>query len=122
MPASLHAQKNLQDNVPPIRPPCPTCGEAMRMVSVTSAKESVVYGYLCSSDHVFEFTIRDQVDHLNWRGREQEPSMDPESQEDRSTIEDRFAEQDVSKYSTWSSVVVIVGVMVVLALLYFFLR
>jgi hypothetical protein len=122
MPASLHAQKNLQDNVPPIRPPCPTCGEAMRMVSVTSAKESVVYGYLCSSDHVFEFTIRGQVDHLSWRGREQEPSMDPESQEDRSTIEDRFAEQDVPRYSTWSSVVVIVGVMVVLALLYFFLR
>ena len=48
--------------------------------------------------------------------------MDPESQEDRSTIEDRFAEQDVRRYSTWSSVVVIVGVMVVLALLYFLLR
>jgi hypothetical protein len=32
----------------------------MRMVSVTPAKESVVYGYLCSSDHVFEFTIRDR--------------------------------------------------------------
>jgi hypothetical protein len=48
--------------------------------------------------------------------------MDPESQEDRSTIEDRFAEQDGPRYSTWSSVAVIVGVMVVLALLYFFLR
>jgi len=48
--------------------------------------------------------------------------MDPESQEDRSTIEDRFAEQDVRSYSAWSSIVVIVGVMVVLALLYFFLR
>jgi hypothetical protein len=48
--------------------------------------------------------------------------MDPESQEDRSTIEDHFAEQDVRRYSNWSSVVVIVGVMVVLALLYFFLR
>jgi hypothetical protein len=48
--------------------------------------------------------------------------MDPESQEDRSTIEDRFAEQDVRRYSNWSSVIVIVGVMVVLALLYFFLR
>jgi hypothetical protein len=48
--------------------------------------------------------------------------MDPESQEDSSTIEDRFAEQDVRRYSTWSSVVVIVGVMVVLSLLYFFLR
>jgi hypothetical protein len=33
-----------------------------------------------------------------------------------------FAEQDVRRYSTWSSVIVIVGVMVVLALLYFFLR
>jgi hypothetical protein len=78
---------------------------------------------LCSGDHVFEFTIRDQVDHLSWRGREQEPSTDdPESSEDRSTIEDRFAEQDIPRYSTWSSVVVIVGVMVVLALLYFFLK
>jgi hypothetical protein len=60
MPASLYSQKHLQDNVPPVCPPCPTCGEAMRMVSVTPAKESVVYGYLCSSDHVFEFTIRDR--------------------------------------------------------------
>ena len=48
--------------------------------------------------------------------------MDPESSEDRSTIEDRFAEQEIPRYSTWSSVVVIVGGMVVLALLYFFLR
>jgi hypothetical protein len=48
--------------------------------------------------------------------------MDPESQEDRSTIEDRFAEQDVGRYSAWSSAVVIIGVVVVLALLYFFLR
>ena len=120
MPASLHAQKDLQDNGPPIRPPCPTCGEAMRMVSVTSAKESVVYGYLCSSDHVFEFTIGDQVN--SWCGREQEPSMDPESQEDSSTIEDRFAEQDVRRYSAWSSAVVIVGVVVVLGLLYFVFR
>jgi hypothetical protein len=60
MPASFHVQENQQDNVPPACPPCPTCGEAMRMVSVTPAKESVVYGYLCSSDHVFEFTIRDR--------------------------------------------------------------
>jgi hypothetical protein len=60
MPASLHAQKNLHDNVPPICPPCPTCGEAMRMVSVTSAKESLVYGYLCANDHVLEFTIGDR--------------------------------------------------------------
>jgi hypothetical protein len=43
MPASLHAQKNLQDNVPPIRPPCPTCGEAMRMVSVTSANGPLMF-------------------------------------------------------------------------------
>jgi len=94
----------------------------MRMVSVISAKESVVYGYLCSSDHVFEFTIRDQVDHLSWRGREQEPSMDPESQEDRSTIEDHFAEQNVRRYSARSSAVVIVGLIVVLGLIYFLLR
>ena len=48
--------------------------------------------------------------------------MDPESSEDRLTIEDRFAEQEIPRYSTRSSVVVIVGVMVVLALLNFFLR
>jgi hypothetical protein len=48
--------------------------------------------------------------------------MDPESQEDRSTIEDRFAEQDVRRYSAWSSAVVIAGLAVVLALLFFFLR
>ena len=48
--------------------------------------------------------------------------MDPESQEDHSTIEDRFAEQDVRKYSAWSSAVVIVGLAVVLGLLYFFLK
>ena len=48
--------------------------------------------------------------------------MDPESQEDRSTIEDRFAEQDVRRYSAWSSAVVIVGLVVVLGLLYFFLK
>jgi hypothetical protein len=48
--------------------------------------------------------------------------MDPESQEDSSTIEDRFAEQDVRRYSAWSSAVVIVGVVVVLGLLYFVFR
>jgi hypothetical protein len=48
--------------------------------------------------------------------------MDPESQEDRSTIEERFAEQDVRGYSAWSSAVVIVGLVVVLGLVYFFLR
>ena len=48
--------------------------------------------------------------------------MDPESQEDRSTIEDRFAEKDVRRYSAWSSAVVIVGLAVVFGLLYFFLR
>jgi hypothetical protein len=53
---------------------------------------------------------------------EQEPSMDPESQEDRSTIEDSFAEQNVRRYSARSSAVVIVGLVVVLALLYLFLR
>jgi hypothetical protein len=58
----------------------------------------------------------------SYRGREQEPSMDPESQEDRSTIEDRFAEQYVRRYSTRSSVVVIVGLVVVLGLLYFAFR
>jgi hypothetical protein len=42
--------------------------------------------------------------------------MDPESQEDRSTIEERFAEQDVRGYSAWSSAVVIVGLVVVLGL------
>jgi hypothetical protein len=48
--------------------------------------------------------------------------MDPESQEDRSTIEDSFAEQNVRRYSARSSAVVIVGLVVVLALLYLFLR
>jgi hypothetical protein len=48
--------------------------------------------------------------------------MDPESQEDSSTIEDRFAEQDVRRYRAWSSAVVIVGVVVVLGLLYFVFR
>jgi hypothetical protein len=48
--------------------------------------------------------------------------MDPESQEDRSTIENHFAERDVRRYSAWSSAVVIVGVVVVLALLYIFLK
>lgn len=48
--------------------------------------------------------------------------MDPESQENRSTVEDRFARQDVRRYSSWSSVVVIVGLVVVLGLLYFVFR
>ena len=48
--------------------------------------------------------------------------MDPESQEDRSTIEDSFARQDVRRYSAWSSVLVIVGLVVVLGLLYFVFR
>jgi hypothetical protein len=46
----------------------------------------------------------------------------PEPQENRSTVEDRFARQDVRRYSAWSSMVVIVGVVVVLALLYFVFR
>jgi hypothetical protein len=46
--------------------------------------------------------------------------MDPESQENRSSVEDRFARQDVRRYSAWSSVVAIVGLVVVLGLLYFF--
>jgi hypothetical protein len=49
----------LQDNVPPLSPPCPTCGKDMRLVSVTPAKESVAYGYLCRDDHVFELKIED---------------------------------------------------------------
>ena len=62
------------------------------------------------------------ADHSAYCGREQEPSMDPESQEDRSTIEDRFAEQNVRRYSAWSSAIVIAGLVVVLGLLYFFLK
>jgi hypothetical protein len=53
---------------------------------------------------------------------QQEPSMDPEPQDDHSTIEDRFAEQDVPRYSTRSSALVIVGMVVVLGILYLFLR
>ena len=48
--------------------------------------------------------------------------MDPESQENRSTVEDRFARQDVRRYSAWSSAIVFVGLVVVLGLLYFFFR
>ena len=48
--------------------------------------------------------------------------MDPERQDDDLTIEDRFAEQDVPRYSTRSSAVVIVGMVVVLGILYLFLR
>ena len=47
---------------------------------------------------------------------------DPESQENRSTDEDRFARQDVRRYSAWSSAVVIVGLVVVLGLLYLVFR
>ena len=58
MPASLQEREHLQDNVPPICPPCPTCGKDMRLVSVTqAAKDSMVYGYLCANDHVLEFTV-----------------------------------------------------------------
>ena len=48
--------------------------------------------------------------------------MDPKSQENRSTVEDRFARQDVRRYSAWSSVVVILGLVVVLGVLYFVFR
>jgi hypothetical protein len=48
--------------------------------------------------------------------------MDPEPQENRSTVEDSFARQDVRRNSAWSSAVVVVGLVVVLGLLYFFLR
>jgi hypothetical protein len=59
MPASLCERERPQDqdNIPPICPPCPTCGEEMRLVSVTPEMESVVFGYLCGNDHVLEFTI-----------------------------------------------------------------
>jgi lysyl-tRNA synthetase class I len=64
MPASLDLQNNfppdMQNNIPPICPPCPTCGKEMRMVSVTQTRESVVYGFLCGNDHVLEFTIGDR--------------------------------------------------------------
>ena len=60
MLASLDLQKDLQNNIPPVCPPCPTCGEEMRLVSVTPAMGSVVYGYLCGNDHVLEFTISDK--------------------------------------------------------------
>jgi hypothetical protein len=48
--------------------------------------------------------------------------VDPRSQKDRSTTEDRFARQDVRRYSAWSSAVNIIGFAVVFGLLYFFLR
>jgi hypothetical protein len=62
MPALLRERKRLQvqDNIPPVCPPCPTCGKEMTLVSVTPAMESVVFGYLCANDHVLEFTIGDR--------------------------------------------------------------
>lgn len=48
-----------QDDAPPICPPCPTCGDEMRLVSVIPTKKSVVYEYQCGNDHVLEFTIGD---------------------------------------------------------------
>jgi hypothetical protein len=38
----------------------PDCGKKMRLVSVTPARESVVFGYLCANDRVLEFTIGDR--------------------------------------------------------------
>jgi hypothetical protein len=46
-------------NVPPISPPCPTCGKEMMLTSVTPTCESVIYGYLCSDDG----------DRLSWQPR-----------------------------------------------------
>ena len=62
MPTLLRERKRLQvqDNIPPVCPPCPTCGKEMTLVSVTPAMESVVFGYLCANDHVLEFTIGDR--------------------------------------------------------------
>jgi hypothetical protein len=62
MPASLQEREHIrrQDNVPPICPPCPTCGKEMRLVSITPAWESEVFSYLCANDHVLEFTIGDR--------------------------------------------------------------
>lgn len=45
-----------------------------------------------------------------------------EDQDDRSTREDRFGRQDPEKSSGWSSLVVIVGVVIVIGLVYFFVR
>jgi hypothetical protein len=43
----------------PFAPPCPTCGEELRLASVIPARKSMVYEYLCGNDHVLEFTIGD---------------------------------------------------------------
>ena len=60
--------------------------------------------------------------HSSYRGRGTGAFNGFRSREDRSTIEDSFAEQNVRRYSARSSAVVIVGLVVVLALLYLFLR
>jgi hypothetical protein len=45
-----------------------------------------------------------------------------EEQDNRSTSEDRFGRQDREKSSGWSSLVVVVGVVIVIGLVYFFVR
>jgi len=45
-----------------------------------------------------------------------------DDQDDRSTNEDRFGRGDKERSSGWSSLVVIVAVLVVIGLVYFFVR
>jgi hypothetical protein len=45
-----------------------------------------------------------------------------ENQDDRSTSEDRFGRGDKERFSGWSSLVVIVAVVIVIGLVYFFVR
>lgn len=46
----------------------------------------------------------------------------PRQNDDRSTNEDRFGRQDFQKYSTRSSVVAIIAILVILGVVYFFVR
>lgn len=46
----------------------------------------------------------------------------PRQNDDRSTNEDRFGRQDIQKYSTRSSVVAIIAILVILGVVYFLFR
>jgi hypothetical protein len=50
MPAADISSNLSSKTVPPIFPPCPTCAEEMRLISVTPTCESVIYGYMCDND------------------------------------------------------------------------
>jgi predicted RNA-binding Zn-ribbon protein involved in translation (DUF1610 family) len=48
------------NSVPPVFPPCPTCGKEMRFISISPTCQSVIYEYACSGDG----------DRLTWETRQ----------------------------------------------------